>query len=60
MIIESEIKVETKKDGIYLSTKTNKGDYGQFYNTIHPDRNNFVANSYLAKQRFMAFYDKFE
>ena len=60
MIKEHKIKIETKKDGIYLSTKTAKGDYGQFYNTVHPNKNNFVANIYLAKQRFMTFYNQYE
>ncbi len=60
MITQDKIKITARKDGIYLSAKTDKGDYGQFYNTIHPDRNNFVANKYLAMQRFMAFYNQFE
>ena len=60
MIAMQDIKMNTKQDGIYLSAKTKHGNYGQFYNTVHPDKANYMPNIKTAKQRFIDFYNQFE
>ena len=60
MILRQDIKTSTKQDGVYLSAKTERGNYGQFYNTVHPDRANYMPNIETAKQRFINFYNQFE
>ena len=60
MIKWRDIKVKHKKDGVYLSAETNKGSYGQFYNTHCSNKRSFAWNSDEAKSKFLKFYNKFE
>ena len=60
MIIKEIIDVRYTPDGVYLSAKTENGNYGQHYNTFDKTTPNFAIDLDAAKQRFMDFYNRFE
>lgn len=60
MITKSIIKTRYTVGGVYLSAKTDKGDYGQHYNTFDKTKPSFVPDVDTAKERFIAFYNQFE
>lgn len=60
MISRTQVKVELKKAGVYLSAKTKKGNYGQCYNTVHKEAANYVPSIDEAIERFIEFYNQFE
>ena len=60
MITEDTITQKTTPTGIYLAAETEKGSYGQHYNTSDKNKPNYTRNIREAKLRFMAFYNNFE
>ncbi|KKN21088.1 hypothetical protein LCGC14_0929140 [marine sediment metagenome] len=60
MITKSIIAVKYTTDGVYLSAKTDKGDYGQHYNTFDKTKSSFMPDTDTAIERFVAFYNQFE
>jgi len=60
MINQDNIQVRVVSGGIYLSVKTDKSEYGQFYNTVDFQHSLFVDSVSEAKRRFIQFYNKFE
>ena len=60
MITKNTIAVRYTSDGVYLSAKTAKGDYGQHYNMFDKTKPSFVPDTDTAKEQFMDFYNKYE
>ena len=51
--------IEQKQNGLYLSAKTENGNYSQYYTTTKPNSRLFVNNEAEAIQRFIRFYSQF-
>ena len=60
MITKNIIAIRYTADGVYLSAKTDKGDYEQHYNMENKTKPSYVPDFRTAKQKFMAFYNQFE
>ena len=60
MITENIIKIRYILDGVHLSAKTEKGNYGQYYNMKDKTKPSFAIDLKTAIKKFMAFYNKFE
>lgn len=60
MITKSIINVRYTTDGIYLSAKTDNGNYGQHYNTFDKTKPNFAVDTGMAMEKFIAYYNQFE
>ena len=60
MITKSIIEVKYIDDGVYLSAKTDKGEYGQHYNMLDKTKPSFVIDVDTAKEQFVAFYNQYE
>jgi len=60
MIKKKNIAIRYTTDGVYLSTETENGNYGQYYNMKDKTKPSFVSDTDTAIGRFMAFYNRFE
>ena len=60
MITKNTIEIRYTTDGVYLSAKTEKGNYRQHYNMKDKTKSSFMPDIDTAKKRFLWFYNQFE